>query len=129
MKFKVKHEKSNLILMSSILFLCLFTCIFWLVLREYIYFIIYFVLTFLIAYIYFFTFYYLDEKFLKTKLGFFKVKIKYRNITKVENLNSGIKIHLNKMNFTIYPSNKDIFWAKLNSELTNKNSYNIIDKK
>lgn len=129
MKFKVKPEKSNLVLMSSILLFLLVTCILWLILREYVYFTIYLVLTLLIFYVYFFTFYFIKEEYFVTKLGFLKIKIKYENIRSVENLKEGVKLNLKKFSMNIYPHNKDIFVAKLNSKLTNKNSYNIINEK
>ena len=128
MKFKAKLEKSNVLLMSSIIFLLLVTCVFWIILREYLVGVIYFALTLFLLYTYFFTSYYLKEKFFVTKLGLIKVRIKYDSINQVENLKDKVKLHLKYFNITIYPNNQDIFVAKLNSKLTNKNSYNIMDK-
>ncbi len=127
MKFKARPEKSNLLLMSSIILLLLVTCVFWLILRMYIYCIIYFVLTLFLAYTYFFTFYYVKEKYFVTRLGLIKINIKYDSIKKVENLKDKVKLHLKYFNIMIYPNNQDIFIAKLNSKLTNKNSNNIMN--
>jgi len=129
MKFKFNPEKSNKLLMSSIIFLSFVTCLFWIILREYIYFIVYFSLTLFIAITYFCTRYYIKDNYLIIKLGFISIKISYLRINNVENLNDKVKLNLIKYSLNIYPQNKDIFVAKLNSKLTNKNSYNIIDKK
>ena len=75
MKFKIKHEKANLVFMTSVLILCLFTCIIWLMIREYSYFIIYLLLTLLIAIFYYNTYFYIKNDGLIIKLGFIKVKI------------------------------------------------------
>lgn len=120
MKFKVKYEKSNFLFMSSIFFLCIVTCIFWLILREYIYLVIYLLLTLFVAYTYYFTFYYIKKDCLIIKMGLIKVKFKYKNIRKIENLKDYIKIHFNRISINLYPNNKDIFYAELNSKLTNK---------
>ena len=122
MKFKVKYEKSNFVLMTSIILLSIITCILWFILKEYIYFSVYFILTLLISYIYYFTYYYIKKDGLIFRLGFIKIKLKYNNIKKVENLKDKVKIYFNKININIYPKNKDIFVAELNSKLTNKNS-------
>lgn len=117
MKFKVKHEKNNLAFMTSVIILCLVTCIFWLILREYIYCIIYFLLTILIAHIYYFTFYYIKDNYLKIKLGFIIIKIKYEKIFKIENLEKSINLVFKSFDMKIYPNNKDIFYTELNNRM------------
>jgi len=117
MKFKIKHEKSNLIFMSSVIILCLVTCVFWFLLREYIYFIIYFLLTLVISHMYYVTYYFLEKDKIIFKLGFIKIKIKYKNIKKIENLKNSIKITFNNFSMNIYPDNKDIFFAEINSKM------------
>lgn len=117
MKFKVKHEKSNLIFMSSVIILCLVTCIFWLMLREYIYFIIYFLLTLIISHIYYFTNYYIKDNYLKIKLGFIKIKIQYEKMIKIENLEKSINLKFKNFDMKIYPNNKDIFYVELNNKM------------
>ena len=126
MKFKFKPNKSNLFLMSSTILLLIFVCLLWLVLREYIYFAVYGVLTLIISYTYYFTSYYIKDRYLETRLGFIFIRIKYRNIKKVELVNDKVRIHLKNVKFNICPNNKDIFVVKLNSKLTNKNSHNIM---
>ena len=128
MKFKARPEKSNILLMSSIILLLLVTCIFWLILRKYVYCLVYFILTLFIAYTYFFTFYYIKENRFVARLGLIKISIKYDEIRKVESLKDKVKVHLKYFCITLYPNNQDIFVAKLNSKLTNKNSYNIMNK-
>lgn len=113
MKYKIKHEKSNKVFMSSVIILCLVTCLFWFLLREYIYFSVYILLTILISYIYYFTYYYLLEDKLIVRLGFIKIKIKYSKIKKVENLKNSIKLYFNNWNVNIYPNNKDIFYGDI----------------
>lgn len=117
MKFKIKHEKTNLVFMSSVIVLSLVTCIFWLMLREYIYFLIYLVLTLLIAFVYYYTYYFIKKDSLIIKLGFIKIKIKYSSIKKIENLNNCIRLTFKNFNMNIYPNNKDIFFAEINSKL------------
>jgi len=128
MKFSVKYEKSNIMLMTSIFILLLITSLLFLVFKEYLYFIIYLIITLLISYVYFGTSYFVKEKYFVTKLGFIKIKIKYSNISNVIIEKDRVIIYLNKFSFSIYPSNKEIFLAKINSKLTNKNSCNIIKK-
>lgn len=128
MKFRVKYEKSNIFLMSSIILCLLVTCMFWLILREYIYFAVYFALTLFISYTYFFTSYFIKEKYFVVRLGLINIKIKYSGIKSIEDGKDKLKINLKRFSFTVYPSNKEIFVAKLNSKLTNKNSNNIISK-
>lgn len=117
MKFKVKHGKSNLIFMSSVIILCLVTCIFWLMLREHIYFTVYFLLTLIISHIYYFTFYYINDNYLKIKLGFINIKIKYNKIFKIESLEKCINLVFKSFNMKIYPNNKDIFYTELNNKM------------
>ena len=113
MKYRIKHEKSNKIFMTSVIILCLVTCMFWFILREYIYFSVYLFLTLLISYIYYFTYYYLKEEYLVIILGFIKVKIKYQKIIKIENLKNSVKLYFNGLSMDIYPNNKDIFYADM----------------
>lgn len=117
MKYKIKHEKSNLMFMSSVLILSLVTCIFWIILREYIYFSVFFILTIFIGYIYYFTFYYIDKKYLIIKLGFIKVKIKYDKIKDIEKLEKSIKLNFKNISMNIYPNNIDIFYTDLKSKM------------
>lgn len=117
MRCKIKHEKSNLVFMSSVILLSLITCVFWFVLNEYVYFLIYLIVTLLLAYIYYFTFYYLKENSLVIILGFIKIKIKYSSILKVENLKNGIKLNFKNISMNIYPNNKDIFFAELSNKM------------
>ena len=117
MKYKIKHEKANLLFMSSVIIFCLITCIFWIMLREYIYFFAYLILILIISYIYYFTYYFLEERYLVFKLGFIKIKLKYSKIKKVENLKNNIKLTFNKMSMNIYPNNKDIFYLELNNKM------------
>lgn len=128
MKFKAKPEKGNMLLMSAVIILLLVTCIFWLIIRKYLYFGFYLFFTLAIAHMYYFTNYYIKENYFVTTLGFIKIKIKYDSILSVENLTDKVKLKLRNFGITIYPNNKDIFVAKLNSKLTNKNSYNIMNK-
>lgn len=120
MKFKVKPEKSNLLLMSTLLLLCLTTCFMWLVIREYICFGIYFALTLIIAHMYYFTSYILKEDILIIKLGFIKIKINYNKISNIEVIKDRVKLNFKKLNINIYPNNKEIFVAKINSKLNSK---------
>ena len=113
MRYKIKHEKSNKVFMSSIFILCLITCLFWILLREYIYFGIYFVLTLILSYMYYFTYYYLLEDKLIVRLGFIKIQIKYKKIKKINNLKNSIKLYFNNWSVNIYPVNKDIFYVDL----------------
>ncbi|MBE6156560.1 MAG: hypothetical protein E7161_02325 [Firmicutes bacterium] len=117
MKFKFKPEKSNLFLMTSIIFLLFITCIFWLIIKEYIFFSVYIMLTVIIAHIYYFTSYFIEAKYFVTKLGFIKIKIKYSDIRKIEDMQEKVKISLKSFSFYVYPRNKDIFVAKLNSKI------------
>jgi len=117
MKFKFKPEKSNLFLMTSIIFLLFATCVFWLIIKEYIYFSVYIILTLLIAHMYYFTSYFIKDNYFVTRLGFVTIKIKYSKIMKVESLKDKVKIILNSFSIDIYPKNKEIFLAKLNSKI------------
>ena len=113
MQYKIKHEKSNIVFMTSVMIMCLLTCVIWFVLREYSYFIIYLIATLLVFHIYYFTYYYIKENYLLIKLGFIKIKFKYKNINNIENKKEGIKLKFNNLSMNIYPSNKDIFYAEL----------------
>ena len=117
MKYKIKHEKSNLILMSSILILCLITCYVWFIFREYIYFSIYLILTIIITHIYYFTYYYIKNDSLIIKLGFIRVKIKYNQIKSIEILKNSIKLNLEKISLNLYPNKKDMFYTEINSKM------------
>lgn len=117
MKNKIKHEKSNLMFMSSVLLLCLVTCIFWLILKEYLYFIVFFLSTLLIGYIYFYTFYEIKDKYLLIKLGFISVKIRYTNIKDIVKVDKSIKLVFNKISMNIYPHNIDMFYVDLKRKM------------
>lgn len=117
MKFKVKPEKSNMAFMTSTFFLLIITCILWIILKEYIYFVVYFILTILLAYIYYFTSYTIKDKYLVIKLGFIVLKINYNKITNVELIKNKVKVNLKKFSLDLYPDNKDIFVAKVNSKI------------
>ena len=113
MKYKIKHEKSNLILMSSVLILCLITCYVWFIFRKYIYFSIYLILTIIITHIYYFTYYYIKNDSLIIKLGFIKVRIKYNKIKSIKILKNSVKLNLEKISLNLYPNNKDMFYTEL----------------
>lgn len=117
MKYKIKHEKSNKLFMTSIFIFCFITCLMWILLKEYIYFYIYLVLTILLSYIYYFTYYYLYKDKLVIKLGFINFKIKYKNIRKIDNLENSIKIFFNNISMNIYPNNKDIFFEDIKEKM------------
>jgi len=120
MKYKVKHEKSNLTFMTSTLILCFITCIFWLILKEYIYFGVYLVITLLIAYFYYFIIYILNKNFFIIRLGFINIKFNYKKIKKIEKLESGLKIYFEKIKITVYPHNKDIFYVNIKDKMKGK---------
>lgn len=117
MKYKVKHEKKNLALTSSVLFLCFVSCLFWFVLKEYTYFAIYIILTIVISYIYYFTTYQIGDKNLIIKLGFIKIKIDYKRIKSVKELTPGIELKFQRYHFKIYPNNQDMFYLNLISRM------------
>lgn len=117
MKFKIKHEKSNLIFMTSVILFCLITCVFWIMLREYRYFTIYFILTLLISHIYYFTCYFLEKDYLLFRLGLFNFKIKYKNIKRIEKVKNSIKLYLKYISINIYPNNIDMFYAEINNRM------------
>ncbi len=109
MKFKVKNTKSNLVTMTFLIILCFITCIFWLYLKKYLIFSIYFILTLIIAHMFYFTTYYINNKYLIIKLGFLKIKINIKKIKKITQNAEKVIIDLNKIHFTLYPANPDIF--------------------
>jgi len=113
MKYKIKHEKSNLILMSSVLILCLITCYVWFIFREYLYFSIYLILTIIIIHIYYFTYYYIKNDSLIIKLGFIKVRIKYNKIKSIDLLKNSVILNLEKISLNLYPNNKDKFYNEI----------------
>lgn len=117
MKFKVKHEKSNLVFMSSVIILCFITCIFWLMLREYIYFCVYFIISLIITHIYYVTSYIIENDSLVIKLGFIKVKFKYEKLLRVSILDKSINLVFKNFKMNIYPSNKEIFYTELVSKM------------
>ena len=49
-------------------------------------------------------------------MGFLNIKFKCKEIKKVTKLDNKVKIELNKINFTIYPLNTDLFMSALNKE-------------
>ena len=120
MKYKIKHEKGNLVFMTSVIIMCLITCGLWLMLKEYTYFSIYLIITLLIAIFYYFTYYYLKDNYLIIKVGFINVKIKYKKIKKIDNLQNSIRLTYGKISMNIYPNNKDIFFAELSSKVKGK---------
>ncbi len=128
MIFKVKYEKNNLFLMSTILILCLFTCLFWLILTKYIYALIYFVLTIFIGYTYYFTNYELNDKYLVIKLGFIKIKIKYNNIWQVQKKENYLTLVFHHFNINVFPKEKDIFIIKLQEKI-DKQKFVLYNKK
>lgn len=126
MKFKVKPEKSNFVLMTSMFIMSLIVCILFLVLHEYIYSLIYFILILVISHIYYFTYYYLKDNGLIIRLGFIRIKFNYKNILDVNEISEKVRIKLKNITLNIYPNNREIFISKLKSYLTNESSYNII---
>ena len=92
----------------------------WLAIREYIYFFIYISLTLIIAHIYYFTTYTIYNKKLIIKLGIIKLKINYKNIKKVELVKERVKLQLDKFSINLYPANKEMFIAKINSKLVSE---------
>lgn len=109
MKFKVKLEKENLILMTFVIIILFITCAFWLTLEKYNYFIFYIVLTLIIVHMYYFTSYYVDKKYLIIKLGFLKIKFKLKNIKKVKGIDNKVRVELNKLSMFLYPEDKKEF--------------------
>lgn len=120
MKYKIKHEKGNLFLMSSIFIMCIMTCGIWFMIKEYTYFYCYLIMTLLLAYFYFFTFYYLKNNYMVIQIGFIKIKFKYIKIRKIDNLQNSIKIKYNNMEVNIYPNNKDKFYSELVNKIGGK---------
>ncbi len=116
MKFKCKPEKANFVLMTFIVVICLVTCIFWLLLKKYVYFACYLILTLIIIHTYYFQYYVIKNKHLEIHMGFLNIKFKCKEIKKVTKLDNKVKIELNKINFTIYPLNTDLFMSALNKE-------------
>ena len=120
MKFRVKYERQNKVLMTSIFMLCLLTCIFWLLLPFYIYALVYFVITLILSYTYYRTIYILNNDGLVIKMGFIPVKLKYQKIKSIKRIDNKIKVNYEHFSVTIYPDNIDIFMVKLNEFMGGK---------
>ena len=117
MKFNFKPKKYNLYLMIFMIVLLLITCAIWFHLKEYVYFGVFLVLSIAIIHIYFNTLYIIDDKYLITKLGFLKIKIKYNNIKKVEEINQKVNIVLNNFTLDVSPENRDVFIKEINKKV------------
>jgi hypothetical protein len=117
MKFNFKPKKTNLILMIFMIIVLLITCAVWFYLKEYLYFGIFLFLSIIIIHVYFNTTYILNNKYFITKLGFINIKIDYKKIAKVEEVNNKINIKLKSLTLDICPDNKEKFITEINKKV------------